>query len=607
MDSANRPEPRGNLSGIVRDAGLLVSLLAALIAVQVIDRLHPDKGHSVDLVFLLDQRPSMRDYLEAMKANCLEKAEALKSEGFDGRFAVIPFSPGKHRIPSVPLTDDLDTFKERLNAPPNAQDAGTAATGGDALEKALGMDFRKDTSVLFFLISKSPFKEDKEVAGIAGRIAERGVTVIVQADPAAKDLCRPLYQSGGRFFSMEGSDLTEPSVASSNPSKAEKTSSRAGTLLAKLATDNNSLDPSKAVKVKGIYVNRDARNRQQSALRMGGSPESEAAVKDGLAWLARHQADDGYWSAEEKCEKDQPCQTLNVERAMVAQTGLALLAFQAGGNYYFNDEKYSPQVTRGLDWLVKQQKSDGSLFGQHSTWYEHGMSTFALAEACAIALAYDEDAEPRYLDAATRAIGFMERHQYAGGGWRYDLDGDGVGDTSVSGWQVLALKSAMEAKIEVSPKTIERVQHFYESCGDTATGLTGYQHRNENPTDATTAVGLIVQEFILHQPKSPLAQRAVEHLKTRAAAVGQNGDCYTLYNGTLAMFLARGDAWQQWNQGVRDALVQRQEKTGCARGSWTDRYGRTLGTSWAVLTLEVYYRYATGENEGDEKAATIVK
>jgi hypothetical protein len=109
---------------------------------------------------------------------------------------------------------------------------------------------------------------------------------------------------------------------------------------------------------------------------------------------------------------------------------------------------------------------------------------------------------------------------------------------------------------------------------------------------------LIFQEFLLKQSNSPFAQKAVAYLKQRATQrIGQTGDFYTLYNGTLAMFLARGDAWKQWNNAVRDAVVKRQERNGCARGSWSDTYGRTLGTAWAVLTLEVYYRYASEDKE----------
>lgn len=349
---------------------------------------------------------------------------------------------------------------------------------------------------------------------------------------------------------------------------------------------------SQRVKGKGIFALRTAPDRKKIIVRLGGSPESEMAVEEGLAWLARHQSDNGSWSDQGKCEQEQPCQHLKYNAA-VAETGLAILAFQAGGNYAFNDQKYSRQVKRGLDWLITQQKQDGCLFGPHSTWYEHGIATFALAEACAVAIANDQEPDARYRNAAERAIRFTEQHQYAGGGWQYEIDSSSKGDTSVTGWQVLSLKSAMEAKIELAPDTIKRVQSFYESCGDPSTGQTGYQSHSRS-TDLTTAVGLIVQEFILKQPDSPLAQKAIEHLKRRASAkIGQSGDFYTLYNGTLAMFLARGDAWEQWNREVRDAVVQRQEKNGCARGSWNHKYGRTLDTAWAVLTLEVYYRYAT--------------
>jgi hypothetical protein len=61
----------------------------------------------------------------------------------------------------------------------------------------------------------------------------------------------------------------------------------------------------------------------------------------------------------------------------------------------------------------------------------------------------------------------------------------------------------------------------------------------------------------------------------------------------MAMFLTGGDAWTNWNDAVHDAVLQRQEQSGCQHGSWSGKYGRTLATAWAVLTLEVYYRYAT--------------
>ena len=81
-------------------------------------------------------------------------------------------------------------------------------------------------------------------------------------------------------------------------------------------------------------------------------------------------------------------------------------------------------------------------------------------------------------------------------------------------------------------------------------------------------------------------------------APGDNRDYYLWYNCSLAMFQAGGDNWDRWNSVVRDTILQLQEHTGCARGSWSpkcrwgDQGGRIFSTALAVLTLEVYYRYA---------------
>lgn len=560
----------------VIDVSAIAALLLAVVIVFAVDRSTPVK---LDLVFVLDQRSEMRDLISGMKSRCAEMAEGLKAGGVNCRFAVIPFGQKRRRVPVVPFTDSAVAFKNQLVGMDVPEDPNAAATAVEALRRALSLDFRKDAQVLFYLISNDPCADGTSVKILADQMAARGITTIVQADAERKGCWQKLY-GHGRFFSMDGVDLSGGAG-----SELSRDTTRAANMLAQLAVSKSQLGT-----VKGIYSERTNPNRRKMIAQLGGTAESEAAVQAGLEWLARHQAEDGHWSDPKRCEHDQPCSDIQYG-APLAETGLAVLAFQAGGHYDFNDQEYSRNVKSGLDWIVEQQHEDGRLFGSH-TWYEHGIATFALAEACAVALASDRSPDPRYLLAAQRAIKFMEQHQYTGGGWRYDLGSDSSGDASVTGWQVLALKSAMEAKIELSPMTLERVAKFYEMLGDPETGRTGYQSRGSG-SDAMMAVGLIVQEFILKQPQSPLALKAAENLKQLASQhIGQTGDFYTLYNGTLAMFLARGESWKVWNQNVRDAIVGRQVKTGCARGSWNHSYHRTLDTAWAVLTLEVYYRYS---------------
>ena len=572
------------------DMSLLIGLSIAVIVVQILDR----SNTKVDLVFVIDQQFDMKDALDAIKTNCVEKAQSLYSTGSDCRFAVIAFGGKQKRVPDIPLTKDLSVFRHQLKEAVPETTPTWPASSYEAMQQVLSFDFRQDASVIVFLISRIPFTDDGEFGSITEKIKKREIVMILQADAAEKERCNPLYQNGGRFYSMEGEDLTDSSSSPSKTGNQSGNSSQTANLLARISPDKTET-VSGIGRVKGIFSLRTAVNRAQLVANLGGSHESELAVQNGLEWLARHQADDGSWSDALKCERDRPCDQLKFDSsgAVVAETGLAILAFQAGGNYDFNEHKYSTVVKKGLDWLVNWQKEDGRLFGTHS-WYEHGIATFAIAEACAVAVAEGETPDPRYVNTVELAIKFLEAHQYEGGGWQYAIDSGGMGDTSVTGWQMLALKSAIEAKIEVAPRTIEKLKLFFEKVGDPTTGKTGYQSRGGG-TDLTTAVGLIFQEFILKQPHSPFAEKGTEFLTRRATTVAESGSYYSIYNCTLAVFLAKGENWKQWNETVRDAIVKKQSKSGCARGSWAGDYGRTLSTTWAILTLEVYYRYASEE------------
>ncbi len=384
----------------------------------------------------------------------------------------------------------------------------------------------------------------------------------------------------------------------------------------------------------GIYAKRTMPGRERWIGELGGSGVSEAAVNAGLDWLARHQADDGSWShrclgsksPDSKCETGAAC-TGPGKTYEMAHTGLALLAFQAGGHYYFNEKTYSDEVRAGLDWMVEHQRPDGGLVGSaplgrfpnfHQYFmYEHGIATFALAEACAVAAAMDQAVDPRYFDAAKKAVDFIQRMQYQDGGWRYWDDPARAGDTSVTGWQVLALKTAREAGIPVSEECIAKIRKFFASRETGENGRTGYDSRSP-ATEATTGVGMLAKQFLLGEPDGPLVRDAADFLADYAEkhwsdpeAKGQQRDFYLWYNCTLAMFQAGGEPWERWNPPVRDTIIRLQRDDGCARGSWDPSSkwggpgGRIYTTALAALTLEVYYRYASHQEAEDAFGATV--
>jgi hypothetical protein len=374
------------------------------------------------------------------------------------------------------------------------------------------------------------------------------------------------------------------------------------------------------------YVLRTRKDKKAWIAQFGGSAETEGCVQAGLDWLIRHQAEDGSWSdaclsprgnPRSRCEEGGPCSVPGREYVM-SQTGLALLALQAAGNYESNKEKYSNEVRRGLDWLVEHQRPDGALVGPlsfqadefHRTYmYEHAMAAFALAEACAVRKAQELPGEPRFENAAVKAIEFIAHQQHDDGGWRYSANPAEGSDTSVSGWAMLALKSAKEAELPVSQETLDRTRKFFQSC-ETPNGLTGYTPGSNAQSDALIAVGMLTHLLLLKDPEVPLVGTSARHLASRAEDYRNrvragHAEFYTLYNATLAMYQSGGENWDRWNGAVRDEVVAIQAKgSGCERGSWDPRAtmggregGRIYSTALGTLMLEVYYRFS---REGDD-------
>lgn len=446
-----------------------------------------------------------------------------------------------------------------------------------------------------------------------------------------------------------------------------------------LGGDNAPTLPVVADTPEGLYAARTKPKTAEFLSARGGTVESQKAVDDGLNWLVRHQGFDGHWGADclgsgpnSRCNQNAPCRGSGWNFD-VAHTGLALLAFQAGGHYYFNHQKYSGQVNRGIVYLLTKQLPSGSFAdpqapnphpehehaSQEAFMYEHAIATFALCEACAVALAEGRKPTPGLQLAAQRAVSYIENIQHDDGGWRYLVDHNERSDCSVSGWVMLALKSAREAKLNVSSETISRMMEFFTA--HYADGRTIYRIPPEKPsTDSMTAVGMLAVEFFEHKLDSPVVQAGATYLADQAdaifldqgspagAALGAlsqfpnlnpdrlnrglqrqliegNWGLYLCYNCTLAMFQVGGEPWKRWNDGVRDHLIHWQSpdprpgKNGlrviggppavsCERGSWspdTDPYsdwgGRIYTTALAVLTLEVYYRYQRVAGQPDKE------
>jgi outer membrane biosynthesis protein TonB len=405
---------------------------------------------------------------------------------------------------------------------------------------------------------------------------------------------------------------------------------------------------------KVALSHRSGSARGETARARGGSPASEAAIERGLLWLARHQAANGAWSFEHphcidpfgRPSQQCLCRTKGyIDGHTKASTSIALLPFLGAGNTHL-DGPYKEVVYRGLEQLktildieLKELHPDNPDFVSTFSGDLYGYGITALVMAEAFGMTGDPDLE-RYVNALTV---FLARHQHPLGGWRYELGQPG--DITVTGWQVVALKSSQLAGAAVHSDIFRQADKFLDSLtppaplsrpGRTQVVANKVGGMNRDPTryhylasfansttrepgECTSAVGLLCRLYTGWSSNDPSLLKGVNQLLK-----SNTHPALLLYrNFYLAQILLHIDhpAWEQWNRRNRDYLVrmqvtettrmnQRNPAFGsppCEIGSWyltnpngttknaiRDRHlapaGRLAHTALAILTLEVYYR-----------------
>lgn len=342
---------------------------------------------------------------------------------------------------------------------------------------------------------------------------------------------------------------------------------------------------------------RGSGRREELAGVSGGTIASERAVAGGLNWLARHQAPAGNWTLQHtKHCKGGSCSCPGTIQADAGATAMALLAFQGAGQTHKAKGPYRERVQKGISWLLKHQngKTGDLSAGAPQPMYSHGLATIALCEA------YGLTKDEAVGSAATKAIRFIELAQNeVHGGWRYVAKSHD-GDTSVLGWQVMALKSAQMAGIGVNSMCFEGARKWLASCSQGKEhGLYVYvPYREVSPS--MTAVGMLCQQYMGIARDDPSMIEGRQYLLSNLPDANIDRDIYYWYYATLAMHNFMGPDWDRWNRQMRRTLISTQCKGGCAEGSWDperpaiDKWsqaGRVYVTAFSTLTLEVYYRY----------------
>lgn len=339
--------------------------------------------------------------------------------------------------------------------------------------------------------------------------------------------------------------------------------------------------------------------RASVAQKSGGSDASEAAVERALKWLATVQAKDGGWNFDTRGINPAVTNPGSSEQARNAATAMALLPFLAAGHTHKEQKSpYQQVVYKGLDFLTQNvnkkytnlQTGNVSWFEAQGSMYSHGLAAMTMCEA------YGMTKDKAIMPFAQGGMNFISTSQDpTGGGWRYAPRQPG--DTSVVGWQLMALKSGSLGYLSVNPNTIKGAINFLNTVSDEKDYRATYGYMSPGKGPAQTAIGLLCRMHLGWKKDNQGLINGVQYL----SKMGPNkANFYYNYYATQVMFQWGGEEFDKWNNVMRDQLVKSQSTKGADLGSWdpignehgVERGGRLYSTSLSTMILEVYYRYS---------------
>jgi hypothetical protein len=350
------------------------------------------------------------------------------------------------------------------------------------------------------------------------------------------------------------------------------------------------------------------RNSQAGALQ-----QTEKVVMAGLEWLRRHQSPDGSWDCDAfstNCDAKRGAACTGRGSAVfdAGVSGLALLAFLGAGYDSQRPGPYLDTVRNGLKYLKQIQDAQGCYgpTGDNRHTYAHACATIAMCEAFA------STKQLPWRKSAEQGVAYINACQNPYKAWRYGKQ-PGDNDSSVTGWMLMALKSAKDSGIPINERTMKDGLAFIDSVTDEDTGRTGYTKKGEQPvrpeglqskfpateSEALTAVAMCSRIFC-DAADTPLMKAGGELLSKKLPIWDEakgSIDMYYWYYGTLAMFQMGGEHWERWNKNLKNVVIDNQLKEGCTEGSWDpkdpwgEEGGRVYSTALMTLCLEVYYRY----------------
>lgn len=307
------------------------------------------------------------------------------------------------------------------------------------------------------------------------------------------------------------------------------------------------------------------------------SPELDDAVSKGMNYLVTTQLEDGSWSSGRFGKN-------------VAITSLACLAIMADGHIPGRGA-YGDAVDRGVEFILNSTAENGLLTSEanNGPMYGHGFATLFLGEVYGMTPGGDNARTNRIHETLVKAVRMIEQTQNEDGGWRYNpVPYDA--DVSVTICQIMALRSARNAGIEVNSEVIDSAVEYVRMCQNSDGGFK-YQLGSGNSAWPRTAAG-VAALYYAGIYEDDAIDRGLAYLESTAlpgkASASRSHYFYGQYYAVQAMHMAGGEHWDLWWPAIRSELLAVQTND----GSWDDRsVGKPYGTAMALIILQMPKRY----------------
>jgi len=337
-----------------------------------------------------------------------------------------------------------------------------------------------------------------------------------------------------------------------------------------------------------------ARADEASAALAKYSTRIDAAIDRALSYLVSQQLDDGSFSSSVKT-------SLRNRRGVAsgggntAVTSLCVMAFLAKGHTP-GVGPYGEVINKGIDFVLSRQQQNGLLVGTgrvHGAMYYHGMATLMLSEVSGMVSPKRQKRLDAVLSKALHLILAAQKVRKPAkyqGGWRY-LPTSRDSDISLTGWSLMALRSARNNGASVPLESIEAAVRFVMNCR-VSTGAFAYRP-GSGPGLARTGVALLCLEICGRHRNAACVGAGKYILSHLPRNFGHSYFYYGLYYCSQGMFQLGGEEWEKYALHMYKMMLDFQNKTD---GSWPQgggteaRAGKCYSTAMGVLAMSVSYR-----------------